>query len=335
MKAVILVGGFGTRLRPLTFTNPKQMLPVGHESMIEHVIRSLGSHGVTEAVLALGYKQDVFTNAFPDGICAGVKLHYAVEPEPLDTAGAIGFAARHAGIDERFVVVNGDIITDMNLGELWKFHRDAGAQATISLTPVDDPSRYGVVPTDDDGRVVGFIEKPPRDEAPTNWINAGTYVLEPSVLELIEPGRRVSVERETFPALAESGTLYAKGSEAYWVDSGTPATYLQIQLDLLDGLRGEAIDGVHSTATVDPEASVVRSVIAAGAAISAGAIVRNSIIFPRAVIGANATVDGSMIGGGATVGDGASVTGLSVIGDAAKLDPGSSLDGAKLPDAQG
>lgn len=334
MKAVILVGGFGTRLRPLTLTNPKQMLPVAHQSMIEHVITSLGSHGVTEAVLALGYKQDVFTNAFPDGVCAGVKLHYAVEPEPLDTAGAIGFAARHAGIDERFVVVNGDVITDMNLGELWAFHDETDAQATISLTPVDDPSRYGVVPTDNAGRVLGFIEKPPRDEAPTNWINAGTYVFEPSVLELIESGIRVSVERDTFPKLAESGTLFAKGSDAYWVDSGTPATYLQIQLDLLDGLRGEVIDGVHPAAQVATGAIVERSIIGAGASVASGATVRNSIVFPGARIASGALVDGSLVGGGAIVEPEAQVTGLSVIGDMAEVAAGSSLDGTKLPDPE-
>ena len=150
MRAVVLVGGFGTRLRPLTNDLPKQMLPIVRIPMIERVIAALGSHGVTEAVLSLGYRPDAFLDAYPDGVCAGVVLHYAVEPEPLDTAGAVGFAARSAGIDDTFIVVNGDVLTDLDVTELWNFHKGHGAEGTIALTPVDDPSRYGVVPIDDD-----------------------------------------------------------------------------------------------------------------------------------------------------------------------------------------
>ncbi len=164
-------------------------------------------------------------------------LTYAVEPTPLDTAGAIRFAARHAGIDETFVVVNGDVLTDADLSALVAFHRLREAEATIGLTPVDDPSAFGVVPTDDDGRVEAFIEKPPRDEAPTNLINAGTYVFEPSVLDRIPEGRRVSIERETFPALVKARTLFALGSDAYWLDTGTPDAYLRAHRDLLRGRR--------------------------------------------------------------------------------------------------
>ena len=148
---------------------------------------------------------------------------YAVEPEPLDTAGAIRFAARHAGIDETFVVVNGDVLTDVDIATLVAFHRRHGAAATIHLTAVDDPSRFGVVPTDADGRVIAFVEKPPPGQAPTNLINAGTYVLEPEVLDRIPDGRRVSIERETFPALAAEGHVFAMASDAYWLDTGTPA----------------------------------------------------------------------------------------------------------------
>ena len=199
MRAVVLVGGFGTRLRPLTLTTPKQMLPVGHRPMIERVVGHLADHGVDEAVLSLGYRPDAFIEAYPDDLCRGA-LTYAVEPEPLDTAGAIRFAALDAGIDDTFVVVNGDVLTDLDIDALVRFHRASGAEGTIHLTPVEDPSVFGVVPTDDDGRVVAFIEKPPRDEAPTNRINGGTYVLEPSVLDRIAGDRRVSIEREVFPA---------------------------------------------------------------------------------------------------------------------------------------
>ena len=166
MRAVVLVGGEGTRLRPLTLTAPKQMLPIVEQPMIERVIGHLAEHGIDEAVLSLGYRPDAFINAYPDGTIAGVRLSYAVEPTPLDTAGAIRFAARHAGIDDTFVVVNGDVLTDADTSALVAFHRRRGAEATISLTPVDDPSAFGVVPTDGEGRVTAFIEKPPRDEAP-------------------------------------------------------------------------------------------------------------------------------------------------------------------------
>jgi mannose-1-phosphate guanylyltransferase len=333
VRAVILVGGFGTRLRPLTLTRPKQMLPVVHSTMIERVVESLGRQGVTEVVLSLGYRQDVFVEAFPDGTCAGVRLVYAVEPEPLDTAGAIGFAARYAGVDETFVVLNGDVLTDIPLAGLLERHASSGAEGTIALTPVDDPSRYGVVPTEPDGRVLGFVEKPPRDEAPTNWINAGMYVLEPSVLDRIPDGRKVSVERETFPQLVEAGALYAVQSDAYWVDAGTPETYLQVQLDLLDGVRGTPEDGTHPSAVVDPTASVTRSVLGAGAVVGPGASVRDSVLFPGATVAAGASVTGSVLGAGASVAEGASVTDLSVIGDDAAVAAGESLTAARRPDA--
>jgi len=224
MRAIVLVGGFGTRLRPLTSDVPKQMLPVVHVSMLERVVAGLARYGVDEAILSLGFRPDAFIDAYPDGTCAGVALRYAVEPEPLDTAGAIRFAALAAGIDDTFVVVNGDVLNDFDLRRLLALHRDRGAEGTIHLTPVDDPSRYGVVPTDADGRVLGFIEKPPLDEAPTNWINAGTYVLEPSVIDRIPEGRKVSIERETFPAMVTDGTLFALQDSCYWIDAGTPAS---------------------------------------------------------------------------------------------------------------
>ena len=237
MKAVVLVGGEGTRLRPLTLSTPKQMLPIVGVPMIERVLAHLGSHGVDEAILSLGYLPDAFKEAYPDGQAAGIRLTYAVEPEPLDTAGALRFAATYGGIDDTFVVVNGDVLTDLDLGSLIAFHRQSGAEGTIALHPVPDPSAFGVVPTDDDGRVTAFVEKPPRDEAPTNEINAGTYVLEASVLDRISPSGRVSIERETFPAMVRSGVLFARADDGYWLDTGTPAAYLQANRDLVSGLR--------------------------------------------------------------------------------------------------
>lgn len=333
MKAVVLVGGFGTRLRPLTTTTPKQMLPVIDRPMLEHVIAGLGRHGVDEVTLSLGYREDVFREAYPDATCAGVALKYAVESEPLDTAGAVRFAAEAAGIDETFIVINGDVFTDLDVSAVWRRHHEVGAEGTIALTPVDDPSRYGVVPTDPDGRVLGFVEKPPVGEAPTNWINAGTYVLEPSVLARIDPGRRVSIERETFPAIVADGGLWAVQSDAYWVDAGTPDTYLQVQLDLLDGVRGARVDGVSSDASVDHAATVERSVVMAGAEVAAGAVVRNSLICAGAVVQADAVVEGSVVGPDARVGERAVLSGMTMIGDGAIVEAGATLDGARLPEA--
>ena len=283
-------------------------------------------------MLSLGYRPDAFTEAYPDGTCAGVRLHYAVEPEPLDTAGAIRFAAEHAGIAERFVVVNGDVLTDLDVGAFLEFHCDRGAEATIALHPVEDPSAYGVVPTDRDGRVSTFVEKPPRHEAPTNLINAGTYVLEPSVLDRIPPGRRVSVERETFPAVAADGRLYATDGRTYWIDTGTPATYLAAQLHLVDGVRGAPADGVAPAASVDDGATVVRSVIGPEAVVEAGAEVRDSVLFPGSVIRPGAAVRSSIVANRAKVGEWAVLADTSVLGDDEIAAPGEELRGVRRPD---
>ena len=203
MKAVVLVGGEGTRLRPLTYTTPKSLLPIANQPFLERQLAWLESHGVDEVVLSLGYLPDAFQAHFPNDRCGGVRLSYVVEGKPLGTAGGIRYAAE-GGIDGRFVVCNGDILTDLDLAAMIRFHEASGAQATIALTQVEDPSAFGVVPTRADGEVVGFIEKPPRDLAPTNWINAGIYVLEPALLQRIPPRVNVSIERETFPRMVET-----------------------------------------------------------------------------------------------------------------------------------
>ena len=202
MKAVVLVGGEGTRLRPLTWSTPKPLLPIANIAFLERQLAWLESYGVDEVVLSMGYLPDAFHRHFPEGRFGGVTLRYAVEEKPLGTAGGIRFAAE--GITERFVVCNGDVLTGLDLAAMVEFHEARGAEASIYLCQVDDPSAFGVVPTRDDGEVVGFIEKPPRDQAPTNWINAGTYVLEPSVLDRIPPRINVSIEREVFPRMVEA-----------------------------------------------------------------------------------------------------------------------------------
>jgi mannose-1-phosphate guanylyltransferase len=356
MKAVVLVGGEGTRLRPLTLSAPKQMLPIVGVPMIERVLAHLSAHGVDEAILSLGYLPDAFKEAYPDGRASGINLTYAVEPEPLDTAGAVRFAAAYAGVDDTFIVVNGDVLTDLDLSALVAFHRERGAQGTIALHPVPDPSAFGVVPTDTEGRVTAFVEKPPRDEAPTNEINAGTYVLEASVLDLIPASGRVSIERETFPSMVRSGVLYAHSDDGYWLDTGTPAAYLQANQDLLDGRRGEEMvpglvdrgDGVFVLGESDILGDVVgRSVIFAGCQIADGARVEHSVVGPRSVIdsgavvidsvlmedvhvAADAKVSGSILGPQATVGQRGDVRPVSVLGSKAVVASGTVVDGERV-----
>ena len=289
MDAVVLVGGFGTRLRPLTLTRPKQMLPVVDRPMIEHVVGRLGQQGVTRAVLSLGYRPDAFETAYPQRRCAGVELFYAVEPEPLDTAGAIAFAARMAEVQDTFIAVNGDVISDFPLEDLHDAHREKGAAATIALTPVDDPSRYGVAVCDPDGRVQAFVEKPPADEAPSRWINAGMYVLDPSVLDMIPENRPASIERETFPALVQRGLLYAVAQDGFWIDAGTPAAYLEVQLALAGGTH------VHPTAKIALSARITNSVIMDHATVAAGARVADSVLLPYSAVQANEEVNRAII----------------------------------------
>ncbi len=334
MKAIVLVGGFGTRLRPLTLCAPKQMLPVGGVTMLERVVAKLGEHGVDEVVLSLGYQPDAFTSMFPDGTCAGVRLVYAVEPEPLDTAGAIAFAARVAGLDERVLAVNGDVLTDLDVADLWSRHEAFGGEATIALTPVEDPSRFGVVPIDDDGRVEAFIEKPAPGTAPSNWINAGTYVLEPSVLHGVDPDRRVSIERETFPSLVERGQLFAVHSDAYWIDAGTPAAYLQANLDLLDGIRGSFEVGIDPGARIDPDAKVTRSMVGAGAVVAGGTELIDSVVMAGARVAGGSRLERCVVGERSSIGESCELSALTVVGYDQDVAPGTVSAGGAFPDPE-
>jgi mannose-1-phosphate guanylyltransferase len=333
MRAVVLVGGLGTRLRPLTAARPKQMLPVVNRPMIERVLEHLFGYGIDEAVLSLGYRPDAFVAAYPDDTCAGVRLRYAVESEALDTAGAIRFAAETAGFaGERLVVANGDVLTDLDVGALIAFHDKSGGEATIALHRVDDPSAYGVVPTDTDGRVLAFVEKPPRDEAPSDLINAGTYVLEPEALQRVPADRPASIEREVFPTMVRDSALYATDDgDVYWIDTGTPLTYLRAQLDLVVGTRGVAEDPIAPGAVIDEGALVERSVLGEGTSVGAGARVNASVLLPHAVVEEGARVERSILGAGAVVQPGAVVTGCTVLGDGAVVERDEWLVGARRP----
>lgn len=361
MRAVVLVGGEGTRLRPLTATVPKQMLPVAEVPMIERVIRRLEEHGVDEAVLSMGYRPDPFYSLFPSDRCGRVAIRYAVDPEPLDTAGAIRYAAAAAGIGETFIAVNGDVLTDLDIGTLVEFHHSHGAEATLHLHRVDDPSAFGLVVTDPDGRVRRFVEKPPPGEAPTDTINAGTYVLEPTVLERIAPDRRVSIEREVFPAIVADGSLFALPVDCYWLDTGTPEKYLQANLDLLGGIRpgppapgaidrGEGawtigdpvLDGTlvgpalaGPAAYLQSGAMAQGSVLGSGSRVHARAEVRRSLLLPGAVVHSGAVVEDSIVGGNAVIGEEAYVSAQSVVGYGEDIEPGAHLEGARVPDPAG
>ncbi|MEP7111872.1 MAG: NDP-sugar synthase [Ilumatobacteraceae bacterium] len=331
MRAVVLVGGFGTRLRPLTLTTPKPMLPVGHVPIIERLVDNLARGGVTEVTLALGFKPEPFIEAFPGGDCNGVVLHYAVEPEPLDTAGAIRFAADFSGIDDTFVVANGDVLTDLDIAALVAFHRQHSAEATIHLIGVDDPSSFGVVATDADGRVQQFVEKPAPGTAPSNEINGGTYVLEPSVLRRIPVGQKVSIERATFPAVVADGRLFAMATGDYWLDAGNPALYLQANLDLINGTRRDhTCIAVHRGARVDPTASVQRTIVADGAVVGANATITDSVLLPGAVVDRHAVVAHSVVMG--KIGEGANVS-HSVIGLHGRVASGEQVSGDYRPPA--
>jgi NDP-sugar pyrophosphorylase family protein len=222
MKAVILVGGEGTRLRPLTFHTPKPLLPIANVPFVERQISWLRQYGVTDVVLSLGYLPDAFEEYFHSNPPEGVRLDYAVEHEPMGTAGAIKYAA--GDIDGDFIVCNGDVLTELDVEKLI---------ATIALTQVDDPSSFGVVPIKNDGQVLAFVEKPPKESAPSHWINAGIYVLSQRFLDLIPEGMNVSIERETFPRLLQEGSMYAMQSDEYWIDIGTPEKYLQAHRDVI------------------------------------------------------------------------------------------------------
>lgn len=365
MKAIVLVGGEGTRLRPLTYNNPKSLLPIANQAFLERQLDWLARHGVDEVVLSLGYLPDAFDGHFPDGRFGDLVLRYAVEDHPLGTAGAIRFAAQ--GIEERLVVCNGDVLTTLDLDALVAFHDERGAEATICLTKVADPSAFGVVPTRGDGEVVAFVEKPPKGRAPTNWINAGTYVLEPSVLQRIPERLTVSIERETFPRMLDDPRrLYAMASDAYWIDIGTPEKYLQAHTDVLAGVLGrvpapdahETAPGVwvQGDAHVDAQARVEAPVLLgdgvrveagariAGAAVGAGSVVGpgarllRSVVHERAVFEADAEAIDSVVGAGALVGAGAIASDHTIVGADAVLAAGARASGARIrrpePDAE-
>ncbi len=321
MQALVLVGGEGTRLRPLTERMPKPAVTLVDRPFISYMVEWLASHGVDDVILACGFLPDRLRDVLGDGEPGGPTIRYLAEPEPRGTAGAIRFAADL--LDERFLALNGDTLTDLDLSALMAAHDERGARATIGLYPVADPSAYGLVRTAADDAVLEFLEKPSAEmlaTLDTDEINAGAYVLERTVLDLIPPDRAVSIEREVFPRLVGDG-LYGKRLEGYWMDIGTPERYLQASWDIIEGrVRTEvptAADGVlvDAGADVDPGAVVgPRAVVAAGCRVAAGARVTGSVLLPGCSIGAGATVSGSILSPGAGASEGAIIDG-AVLGE--------------------
>jgi mannose-1-phosphate guanylyltransferase len=325
LEAVVLVGGQGSRLRPLTLNTPKPLLPVAGTPFLLHQFARLRDAGVTRVVLATSYRAELFEEAFGDGSELGLELAFVTETEPMGTGGAIRNVADElrSGPDDPVIILNGDIVSGHDLARQVSEHRDGHADVTLHLVEVADARAFGCVPTDDEGRVTAFLEKMP--EPISNQINAGCYVFRRSIIDGIPAGRPVSVERETFPGLLADGAL-VRGfvDTAYWLDLGTPAALVQGSRDLVLGtIRSSAIPGecgealLLDDALVDAGARISGgSVIGRDATVGAGAVVEGSVVLDEATIGAGAYIVDSVIGAGATIGAGTRVE-RAVVGDGA------------------
>lgn len=334
MKAVVLVGGEGTRLRPITETLPKPLVPFMNRPFLDRVLDHLAAHGVEEAILSSPHLEDRF-RAFLRERTEGPAVAWITEPEPLGTCGAV--AGARDLLDGTFLVLNGDVLTDLDLTGLVGSHRDRGAVATIALTRVEDARPYGLVETKLDGRVLAFREKP--SEPVPGEVNAGTYVLEPEALDDVPAEVPVSIERETFPALIEAGApVYAVVSEAYWRDLGTPEAYLAAHADALEGRVGGYDTGgplVDPTADVDPDASVSSAVVVGpGARVGGGAVVDRSVLHRAAVVGGYAKVEGTILGPRSEIGDGALVRD-AILGEEARVASGARLENERVSGSSG
>jgi mannose-1-phosphate guanylyltransferase len=332
MKAVVLVGGEGTRLRPLTETIPKPLLPLMDRASLDFVLDHLAAHGIQEAVLSSPYLEATF-RPFIDRRTGPPVITWITETQPLGTGGAIVNALEHMDADGTFIALNGDIITDLDISAMLAFHRARAAAVTIALHHVEDARPFGLVPTESDGRVREFREKPealiPGD------VNAGTYVLEPSALRGWTRGEAVSIEREVFPSVIGSGgAVFGFTSDAYWLDLGTPETYLQAHFDLFEQkVHGASYPApwVAPGADVDLRAHLGRWVaVGTGARIGPEAQIDDSVLHPAAVVGEGARVDRSIVGTGARIGQGAALSN-AVLGEGSSVPAGQTLQGTRVP----
>jgi mannose-1-phosphate guanylyltransferase len=348
MQALVLAGGEGTRLRPLTYTTPKPVMPLAGRPFLSFMLDWLRGHGVEEVILSCGFLSDAVRRVLGD-IYEGMRLRYVVEDEPLGTAGPVRLALDEGFLEERLLVLNGDVLTDMDLGAEIALHERTRAGATLALIAVDDVSSYGVVPTDENGRVEAFLEKT-GDPVPTNRINAGAYVLERGVVETIEPGRAVSFEREIFPALVGDG-LYGWAAEGYWIDIGAPERYLEATWDLLGGRVGSTLPPRDETGSLVYEGCLLsgahigpQTVLGRHCSVGTDATIERSVLHDRVLVGADATIRESVLGErvrvaerariepGAIVGSGARIGEGALVGEGARLDPGASVTSGERVD---
>jgi len=338
MQALILAGGKGTRLRPLTVYTPKPIVPICNRPFLLYQIDTLRRAGITDITLSLSYQPNKIEQLLGDGSDHGVKLKYTVEPQPMGTAGAYKFAEDL--IREPTVVFNGDILTDLDLKAVIREHNERKATATIVLTPVKDPTTYGVVETEKDGRVRRFLEKPKAEEITSNNINAGTYVLEPKVLDYLPAGENYSFEYGVFPDLLKRGeAFYAHiPTRTYWIDIGTPERYLQVHDDLLANRVGrihlkdrkgqfdaatvaeiDDLSMVGDDCQIKPGAQIINSVLGQGCFVEERARVENCVIWPHTRIGTTAQLNGAIVGRGCHIGRSAVVRPGTVLGDKTSL----------------
>jgi mannose-1-phosphate guanylyltransferase len=348
VQALILVGGEGTRLRPLTSRVPKPVVALAGRPFMSYMLEWLRGHGVDEAILSCGFLPDGVRAVLGDGSDYGIALTYVEEPHPLSTGGALKYAEEL--LDDRFFMLNGDVLADMDLSAQLVQHKATGARATLALIGVDDPSAYGLVRRRPDLSVREFVEKPSLDEIDTHLINAGAYILERSVLSEMAPaGSRISIERDVFPRLVDNG-LYGFEASGYWMDIGTPQRYLQATWDILEGaVRTGVGDGiaaargilcpdthprsaVHGPAVIgpgcviDPTATVTgRSVLGAGVTVGPGAHVDGSVVLDGASIGLHSRVIRSIVGPGAQISDHCRIENAAMVGEDARLGAGNTL----------
>jgi mannose-1-phosphate guanylyltransferase len=335
VQALVLAGGEGTRLRPLTLTVPKPVMPLAGRPFLTFMFDWLRGHGVDDVILSCGFLSAAVEDVLGEEY-EGARLHYVHESQPLGTAGPVRLAFDEGLLEERLLILNGDVLTDMDLTAELEQHERTGAKATLALIEVDDVSSYGVVPTKDDGQVEAFLEKS-EGPAPTNRINAGAYVLEREVAERIPAGRSVSFEREVFPTLVGEG-LYGWPASGYWIDIGTPERYLEATYDLLTGRvestlppRDDAQSLVYDGAEVAGAQIGPLSVVGEDCSVGTESVVERSVLHRRASIGANCRLTESVVGEGAVVEDGAEVGPDAIIGAGAAIAGGSRLDaGARV-----
>jgi mannose-1-phosphate guanylyltransferase len=338
MQAVILVGGEGTRLRPLTSTVPKPVVPLVDRPFMAYMLEWLVAHGVTDVVMLMGYLPTAVRNVLGDGSAWGLSIKYVEEPDPRGTAGALKFA--ESLLEERFFMLNGDVLTDMDLTAQLAHHEATGATGTLALVPVEDPTAYGLVRTRENGQVKGFLEKPAADQIDTNLISAGAYILERSVVGLIEPDRNVSIEREIWPALVGNGLYGFAHPSAYWLDIGTPDRYLQGTFDIIEGhVRTQVTErlgsnylavapDVQSRGRIVPPAVVERgcriglnahigSLVVLGDGVSVGdrTRVERAVVMQGAQIGDDCVLRDCVVAAGARIGAGTHITGGAVLGE--------------------